>query len=116
MMQISNAYFQDDPKNWHTWPWSPKIDIQSLAVSGVKKQDRRVDDRLEVTKDSESVVSNWTASQEGEDGPFEYELVQSSLARKTFLLTATVKCSMSFVMFPFDSHVCNLTVSSTFNF
>ena len=91
--------------NYHAW--SPQIDIQSvvISVSWIKKH------KIEVKMDYQSEASKWC--QYGCDLiDLIYFFVQSSSVKMTFSLTTTVKCSMDFDMFPFDSHICKLVVSS----
>ena len=77
--------------------WSPQLGIRSVMVLESWKLKLK---HVGITSQSE--VSKW----------YEHVLVQCSLAKMIFSLTTTVKCSMDFEMFPFDSHVCNLGVSS----
>ena len=86
--------------------WSPQIDIRSVAVS-----ESRNKELIEVKMDSQSEVSKWNWY----DKYINY-LVQSFSAKMKFSLTTTVKCSMNFDMFPFDSHICKLEVSLPSNF
>ena len=94
---------------WMTVPsntiWSPKIDIQSVEVS-----EKRTQELIEVRTDSLSVVSQWDFRSK-EWGNCMHYFMQSSSAKLKFSLTTTVKCSMNFQMFPFDSHICKLEVS-----
>ena len=96
--------------------WSPQIDIQSVEVSEKRKQEI-----MEVKMDSQSQVSMWKLCRKrwnikklcGSALPYDiHYFMQSSSARMKFSLTTTVKCSMNFTMFPFDSHFCKLKVSS----
>ena len=94
---------------WMTVPsntiWSPKIDIQSVEVS-----EKRTQELIQVRMDSLSEVSQWDFRSK-EWGNFMHNFKQSSSAKMKFFLTTTVKCSMNFRMFPFDSHICKLEVS-----
>ena len=81
--------------------WSPQIDIRSVVVS-----ESRNKELIEVKMDFQSEVNKWNWY----DQYINY-LVQSFSAKMTFSLTTTVKCSMNFEMFPFDSHICKLEVS-----
>ena len=85
--------------------WSPQIDIQSVEVS-----EKRTTELIEVTMDSQSEVITWDFRSK-KWGNIIHHFVQSSSATMKFSLTATVKCSMNFEMFPFDSHICKLEVS-----
>ena len=60
--------------------------------------------------DSQSEVITWDFDSDSEHHWTIY-FVQSSSARMEFSLTTTVKCSMNFETFPFDSHICKLEVS-----
>ena len=86
--------------------WVPQLDIRSVVVSESRKLER-----LDVAMDSQSEVSKWNWY----DKYINY-LVQSFTAKMKFSLTTTVKCSMNFDMFPFDSHICKLEVSLLSNF
>ena len=94
---------------WMTVPsntiWSPKIDIQSVEVS-----EKRTQELIEVRTESYSEVSQWDFRSKKWDNYIHY-FMQSSSAKMKFSLTTTVKCSMNFRMFPFDSHICKLEVS-----
>ena len=84
--------------------WSPQIDIQSIEVSDKKRT-------MELIQmDSQSEIITWDFDSDSEHHWTIY-FVQSSSARMEFSLTTTVKCSMNFEMFPFDSHICKLGVS-----
>ena len=84
--------------------WSPQIDIQSIEVSDKKRT-------MELIQmDSQSEIITWDFDSDSEHHWTIY-FVQSSSARIEFSLTTTVKCSMNFRMFPFDSHICKLEVS-----
>ena len=85
--------------------WFPQIDIRSVVVLESRKKKP-----IEVSMDSKSEVSKWIW-----DYLTSYYLVQSFSAKMTFSLTTTIKCSMDFEMFPFDSHICKLEVSSLSN-
>ena len=85
--------------------WSPQIDIQSVEVS-----EKRTTELIDVTTDSQSEIITWDFDSDSEHHWTIY-FVQSSSARMEFSLTTTVKCSMNFEMFPFDSHICKLEVS-----
>ena len=90
--------------NYHAW--SPQIDIKSVVIS-----ESWIKNKIEVEMDYQSEVSKWC--QYGCDLiDLIYFLVQSSSAKMTFSLTTIVKCNMNFEMFPFDSHICKLKVSS----
>ena len=94
---------------WMTVPsntiWSPKIDIQSVEVS-----EKRTQELMEVIMDFQSEISKWEYRSK-DWGNYDIYFVQSSSAKMKFFLTTTVKCSMNFQMFPFDSHICKLEVS-----
>ena len=84
--------------------WSPQIDIQSIEVSDKKRT-------MELIQmDSQSEIITWDFDSDSEHHWTIY-FVQSSSARMEFSLTTTVKCSMNFETFPFDSHICKLEVS-----
>ena len=84
--------------------WSPQINIQSVEISEKRTE------QMEVKMDSQSEVITWDFRSE-QYGNYIFYFVQSSSARLKFSLTTTVKCSMYFEMFPFDSHICKLEVS-----
>ena len=79
--------------------WVPQLDIRSVVVSESRKLER-----LDVAMDSQSEVSKWNWKDK------DYFMVDSSFSKMKFFLTTTVKCSMSFEMFPFDSHGCKIKV------
>ena len=85
--------------------WSPQIDIQSVEVS-----EKRTQELMEVIMDFQSEISKWEYRSK-DWGNYDIYFVQSSSAKMKFFLTTTVKCSMNFRMFPFDSHICKLEVS-----
>ena len=85
--------------------WSPQIDIQSVEAS-----EKRIQELMEVIMDFQSEISKWEYRSK-DWGNYDIYFVQSSSAKMKFFLTTTVKCSMNFRMFPFDSHICKLEVS-----